>query len=128
MAAGKYNFLVEQGSQHEVTFRYKLSDGSYQNLDNYRVRMSVKNHLTDTDFVYQASTSSTDDAGHSQHFSIVTPQSDAENRGKFVLTIPTSVTTDFDFNQGVYDLELVEGEVVTRLLEGKFRVSPQVSV
>ena len=128
MTAGKYNFLVEQGAQHEVTFRYKLSDGSYQNLDNYKVRMAVKNHITDTTFVYRAS-SDRDEAGHANDSAIVADQGTAANTGKFILTIPTNTTTNFGFNQGVYDLELVDpNDVVIRLLEGKFRVSPQVSV
>lgn len=127
MAAGKYNFIVEQGAQHEVTFRYKLSDGTYQNLSTYRVRMAVKDHITDTDYVYRASSSSSDDANHLQHFTIASPQS-GDDLGKFTLTIPSGTTTGFDFNQGVYDLELVDSsDVVTRLLEGKFKIKPQVS-
>ena len=127
MAAGKYNFIVEQGAQHEVTFRYKLSDGTYQNLSSYRVRMAVKDHITDTDYVYRASSSSSDDADHLQHFTISSPQS-GDDLGKFTLTIPSGTTTAFDFNQGVYDLELVDSSnVVTRLLEGKFKIKPQVS-
>mgnify|MGYP007029102075 CR=1 FL=1 len=127
MAAGKYNFIVEQGSQHEVTFRYKLSTGSYQDLTNYRVRMAVKDHITDTEYVYRASSSAADDAGHSEHFTIVSPQA-GDDLGKFTLTIPSDTTTNFTFNQGVYDLEIVDSsDVVTRLLEGKFKVKLQVS-
>lgn len=127
MAAGKYNFIVEQGTQHEVTFRYKLSDGTYQNLDNYRVRMAVKNHPTDTTYVYRASTSSSDDTDHLEHFTIASPQSN-DDLGKFTLTIPSGTTTGFEFTQGVYDLEIVDGnDVVSRLLEGKFKIKPQVS-
>lgn len=127
MAAGKYNFIVEQGSQHEVTFRYKLSDGTYQDLTNYRVRMAVKDHITDTDYVYRASSSASDDSDHDEHFTIVSPQN-GDDEGKFTLTIPSATTADFDFNQGVYDLEIVDGsDVVTRLLEGKFKIKLQVS-
>lgn len=126
MAAGKYNFIVEQGAQHEVTFRYKLSNGNYANLNNYRVRMAVKDHITDAEYVYRASSSSADDADHLEHFTIVTQIND--DLGKFTLTIPAGTTTGFDFNQGVYDLELVDSnDVVTRLLEGKFKIKPQVS-
>lgn len=127
MAAGRYNFVVEQGTQHEVTLRYKLSSGSYQNLTGYRVRMAVKDHITDTTFVYRASSSASDDSGHLEHFTI-SDQSNQSTVGAFVLTIPTSTTEAFTFGQGVYDLELVDsGGVVTRLLEGKFKVKPQVS-
>jgi hypothetical protein len=127
MAAGKYNFIVEQGSQHEVTFRYKLSSGSYQDLTNYRVRMSVKDHITDTAYVYQATSDDTEDTGYDVDFTIASPQTGSD-LGKFTLTIPSATTTDFTFNQGVYDLEIVDSsDVVTRLLEGKFKIKLQVS-
>ena len=130
MSAGKYNFIVEQGSQHDVTFRYKLADGTFLNLTNYRVRMSVKDHLSDTNFVYQATSDSSADSGGTvaflQHFTI-SDQSTAQ--GEFVLSIPTATTTGFNFNQGVYDLEIVAQDgTVTRILEGKFKIKLQVSV
>ena len=126
MAAGKYNFIVEQGSQHEVTLRYKLSSGGYQNLTGWRARMSVKDHITDTDYVYRATSNSTLDTNYAQDFTILTQQGD--DVGRFTLTIPVATTTNFTFGQGVYDLELVDGtNVVYRLLEGKFKIKPQVS-
>lgn len=130
MAAGRYNFIVEQGTQHEVTFRYKNTAGAGINLSGYRVRMSVKDHITDTEFVYRATSNTTadDGTGFLQHFAIGTSQSVPTTSGYFTLTIPTGTTTAFSFGQGVYDLELVDGTgVVTRLLEGKFKVKPQVS-
>ena len=130
MAAGRYNFIVEQGTQHEVTFRYKNTAGLGINLANYRVRMSVKDHITDTEFVYRATSNTTadDETGFLQHFAIGDSQSIPTTSGYFHLTIPTGTTTAFSFGQGVYDLELVDiNGVVTRLLEGKFKVKPQVS-
>lgn len=126
MAAGKYNFIIEQGSQHEVSFRYKLASGSYQSLTGYRVRMSVKDHITDTTYVYRATSDSTADSGYAQDFTIPTQAGD--DIGVFTLTIADSTTTNFTFNQGVYDLELIDsGDNVERLLEGKFKIKPQVS-
>ena len=128
MSAGKYNFVVEQGSQHEVSFRYKLADGTYQNLDSFRARMSVKDHITDTAYVYQATSDASSDTGYNVHFVKTASQGTAANTGKFTLTIPAGITAAFTFGQGVYDLELVSnGGVVSKLLEGKFKVKPQVS-
>ena len=128
MAAGKYNFIVEQGAQHDVTFRYKLADGTYQNLTGYHVRMSVKDHISDTTFVYQATsdTSQTAQSSFNQHFTL---SDQSATPGQFVLSIPAGVTRNFSFGQGVYDLELEVNStgVTTRLLEGKFKVKPEVS-
>ena len=126
MAAGKYNFIVEQGSQHEVTFRYKLANGNYQSMTTYRIRMSVKDHITDAAYVYQATSNDGVDAGYYEHFTI--PTQTGDDLGAFKLTIPDSVTQNFTFNQGVYDLEIIDGVgTVERLLEGKFKIKPQVS-
>tara|TARA_R100001510_G_C7654366_1_gene213019 strand:+ start:3636 stop:4025 length:390 start_codon:yes stop_codon:yes gene_type:complete len=128
MSAGKYNFIVEQGSQHEVTFRYKLADGTYQSLTGYHVRMSVKDHITDETFVYQATSdqSQTGQSGFAADF-VISDQS--ATPGQFVLTIPSGTTRNFNFNQGVYDLEIAVNSsgLTTRLLEGKFKVKPEVS-
>ena len=130
MSAGKYNFIVEQGSQHDVTFRYKLADGTFLDLTSYHILMSVKDHITDTNFVYQATSNSSADSGGTvafqQHFTI---SNQGSAQGQFVLSIPTATTAGFNFNQGVYDLEIVAQDgTVTRILEGKFKIKLQVSV
>lgn len=126
MAAGRYNFIVEQGAQHEVTFVYKNSEDVPFDLTGKRVRMAVKDHYTAEEFVYRATSSSADDTDYAQHFVIATQADD--DLGKFTLTIPSAITDQFTFNQGVYDLELVHdtGEV-DRIIEGKFKVKPQVT-
>ena len=132
-----FKLLMSSLQDHPITFRqtrYKLSDGTFLNLGGYRVRMSVKDHISDTAFVYQASSDVSggrdDSSGFLQHFTITgaNPQV-GDDIGKFTLSIPVATTTAFDFNQGVYDLELVAGDgTVTRLLEGKFKIKLQVSV
>ena len=126
MASGKYNFVVEQGSQHEISFRYKLANGNYQNLTGYRVRMAVKDHISDEGFVYRATSNNTVDSGYSNHFTI--PTQTGDDLGKFTLIIPSGITDGFTFNQGVYDIELVDStDIATRLVEGKFKIKPQVT-
>ena len=125
MAAGKYNFLVEQGAQHVLTFTYSDDSNIGIDLTNMSVRMGVKDHISDVSYVYTATSDTSVDAGFAQDF--VIPVQVDSTKGQFVLTIPSATTDSFIFNQGVYDLELVEGSVVTRLLEGKFKVKPQVT-
>jgi len=126
MASGKYNFIVEQGSQHEVTFVYKDSSDVGISLTGARVRMAVKDHITDTEFVYRATSDATADTGYLDHFDI--PTQSGDDIGKFTLTIPSSTTDAMTFNQGVYDLELVNSDSsVERIIEGKFKVKPQVT-
>ena len=126
MAAGKYNFIVEQGSQHEVTFNYANDEGTGIDLTGYRIRMGVKDHITDVDYVYRASSDASVDVDYEENFTLL-PQT-GSTLGSFKLTIPSAVSDGFTFNQGVYDIELVNSSgAVTRILEGKFKIKPQVT-
>ena len=120
MAAGKYNFVIEAGATYTTTITYVNNMDS--NIPITRARLSVKDHITDETYVYRATTNNSLDVGALQHMALLTPS------GKFSLTIPSTVTAGFTFNQGVYDCEvfLTDGSIV-RILEGKFKVKPQVS-
>lgn len=120
MAAGKYNFVIEAGATYTTTISYV--NNTEVHIPITRARLSVKDHITDETYVYRATTNNSLDVGALQHMALLTPS------GKFSLTIPSTVTAGFTFNQGVYDCEvfLSDGSVV-RILEGKFKVKPQVS-
>lgn len=120
MAAGKYNFVIEAGATYTTTITYVNNTDS--NIPITRARLSVKDHITDETYVYRATTNNSLDVGAFQHLQLLNPS------GKFSLTIPATVTAGFTFNQGVYDCEvfLTDGSIV-RILEGKFKVKPQVS-
>jgi hypothetical protein len=120
MAAGKYNFVIEAGATYTTTISYVNNTDSY--IPITRARLSVKDHITDETYVYRATTNNSLDVGAFQHLQLLSPS------GRFSLTIPATVTAGFTFNQGVYDCEvfLTDGSIV-RILEGKFKVKPQVS-
>jgi len=142
MAAGKYNFVVEQGTQHDVDFRYKLASGSYEDLSpiaidgvstSWKIQITVKDHITDTAYVYRATSNGTADAafkephlsGVNEHFTIAADQ--VEDKGKFSLSIDNNTTELFTFNQGVYDLVLIAPDgTTTKILEGKFKIKLSV--
>ena len=125
MSAGKYNFIVEQGAQHVLTFMYSTDSNVGISLANMSVRMAVKDHITDDNYVYTATSDNTVDPTFHNHFKIL--DQEGPTLGQSRLTIPTEITNQFEFNQGVYDLEAIEGAEVTRLLEGKFKIKPQVT-
>jgi hypothetical protein len=52
----------------------------------------------------------------------ITPES-----GSIDVLMSAQVTEDFNFDTGVYDLELYSGSVVERLLEGKVKISREVT-
>ena len=115
MAAGKYTITVEQGATWTRTITV-TDDGSARNLTGYDIRMHVR-------------------AGYGSAETLLELEigdgitiSDAPN-GVFELLLTAAQTAALPAISGArYDLELEDGAgVVTRLLEGAFTVSPEVT-
>ena len=115
MAAGIYNFTIEQGSTFTRTFKYKDSTGTAIDLSNHAIRMQIRDSIgAPTPLL-----SITEDNG----FSV-----DGTNTNEFTLTISATNTKDLTFNTAVYDIEIEDNaNVVTRLLQGKIKLSLEVT-
>lgn len=116
MAAGIYNFTIEQGATFTRQFKYKTSEGVGIDLTNYAVRMQIRKTI-------DASTpelSITESDGLSVG---TTP----ETNHIITLTIAASTTESMTFDTAVYDLEIDLQGVVTRLLQGKIKLSKEVT-
>lgn len=110
MAAGTYNFTIEQGT----TFNRVLTlqeNGSAMNLTGYSVASQIR---------------STHDSS-SVTGTISCTISNASN-GEITLTMTNSTTSGIEEGIYVYDIEITSGAgSVTRILEGKVTVSPEVT-
>lgn len=86
-------------------------------LTNYTARMTIRENIDDTTAIVELTSTGgeiTIDA----------------TLGKVTFTIAASVTATFDFDEAVYDLELVDDSVepvVTRILEGKVELCDEVT-
>lgn len=110
MAAGKYNFTLEQGStfSREITVQ---ENGSAMNLTGYSSRMQMR---------------STHDSSTVGLSFTATVSSAAE--GKVQLSATATQTAAIEEGIYVYDLEIESGSgTVTRLMEGKVTVTPEVT-
>ena len=111
MAAGTYNFTLEQGS----TFSRQITvqeDGTALNLTGYTARMQMRStHDSSTIALTYTST-------------IASPASNG------IVNLSATATQSAAIEEGiyVYDLEIESsGGVVTRLMEGKVTVTPEVT-
>lgn len=111
--SAKYNLVVDQATTFTFQFVIKNDDTPW-NLTNYTGIMTVKPFSNSTTTTLLAST----DNG-----SMVL---DAVN-GRVTVNF-TDQQTNITPNRYVYDLVLSSGEEVTRILEGKFIVTPGVTV
>ena len=110
MAAGKYNFTLEQGAtfSREITVQ---DSGSAMNLTGYTPRMQMRS-THDSSTIALTFTATVSNA----------------SQGKISLTATDTLTSAVEEGIYVYDLE-IESSVgtVTRLMEGNVTVTPEVT-
>ena len=113
MSAGTYHIKIEQGATFALTLTYKDANDSAINLTGYAARMQLRKNINDD----TAIVSLTDGSG-------ITLGGAA---GTIEITISATTTAGLTATEGVYDIELESGGVVTRLLSGTYTVSREVT-
>ena len=119
MAAGIYNFTIEQGATFIRTFKYKDSNGDAISLSSYDIRMQLRTSIGNNSTII----SLTETAG--PNGSILTVG--GTNNNEILITISATDTAAMSFDTAVYDLEIESLNVVTRLLQGKIKLSKEVT-
>jgi len=118
MSAGKYDINAEQGSTFSLTLTYKDSSGSVIDVSSNTARMQVrKSELSssklldiDTNGVTGGITGGT--GGITMNASGIT--------GNINVAVDATTMTNVPAGRFFYDLELVDGTTVTKLIRGKF--------
>lgn len=115
MPAGTNNFVIEQGATFDITMTYYTDESEQTPVDltGYSARMTIKEKVEGTTILELTS-----DAGE-----IVL----GDDAGTIQILVAASVTANLDFEYGVYDLELVTGSTVERLLQGQVTLSKNVT-
>lgn len=113
MAAGRYAFVIEQGATWDQTLTWTIDDEPVD-LTGYSARMQVRQQVASPTPVL----SLTDEDGIEL----------GGEDGTIRLSRSAAQTAALPAGSFVYDLEVVSGGgVVTRLIEGGFRVKPEVT-
>lgn len=129
MSAGRYSFTIEQGATLDFELAYKDSDNNPVDLTGYQGRMQLR-PSAGSDIKYITLSSSLAADGTGLNFN----GSDGLNpptSGTIGIFISANSSSQLDFNEAVYDLELATGSefpIVTRLLEGQVRLSKNVTL
>ena len=125
MASGKYSFVIEQGATIDFEVQYKDSSNAPVNLAGYQARMQIRSDYGGSLIANLSSSLDSDGTGLNLSGSNgITPVAS----GSIGIFISAASSSNFNFNEARYDLEIVSGSIVTRLLEGKVRLSKNVTV
>ena len=127
MAAGKYTFIIEQGATTDFELVWKDSNGSRVDLSDYTARMQIRSDYGSTGTLHANLTSTLQDDGTGINMSGSNGSTPVQS-GSLGIFISAASSSVFNFDEARYDLELVSGSYVTRLLEGKVKLSKEVTV
>ena len=129
MSAGRYSFTIEQGATLDFELAYKDSSNNPIDLTGYQGRMQIRPSVG-SDTVYITLSSSLDADGTGLNFS-GSNGSTPPTSGSIGIFISANSSSQLNFNEAVYDLEIVSGTTyptVTRLLEGQVQLSKNVTL
>jgi len=125
MAAGRYNIIIEQGATYQIELQYKDSNNTPIDLTGYSGRMQIRPSIgSPTSYLYLSSSLQPDRTGLNFSGSNGTTPPSSGSIGIFISATTSSL---FTFTNGVYDLEIQSGSIVTRLLQGNVQVSKEVT-
>jgi len=116
-AVTKVNMYIPQGATYGHKFLYRQeSDESIISLNGYTARLHIRDKVTSTAALYEASTDEGDGI------------TITGSQGEVYLEIPAAITAAWTWTRAVYDLEIISGiGKVTRIAEGNVKVSPEVT-
>jgi hypothetical protein len=112
--AGTYNITMDQGAQWTLTVVYEDSNGNPIDLTGYTARMQLRKKFDSTTAVLTLATGG--------QGIVITPLT-----GTLELTATTAQMLAIEGGIYVYDLELTNAGVVTRLMMGSATVRSEVT-
>lgn len=118
MTAGVYNMQIEQGADFVISVFYKEEDGTPVDLTGFTGRGKIREKATDSAAIIDLTVAIVDAAGGEVLVSLTAVQT---------ATITTTGDGYLEKELYYYDVELVNGSSVTRLLNGKCFVSPEIT-
>lgn len=125
MAAGKYSFIIEQGSTYQSELVYKDSAGEPIDLTDYSARMQIRPSPGSTT-LYLTLSSSLGPDGSGLNLNGLNG-STPKTSGSIGIIISAYSSSLLTFDQAAYDLELYSGSFVTRIIEGRVQLSKEVT-
>ena len=114
MPAGQYDITCDQGATFSRVITWKNSNGTPIDLTNYTARLQVRSNYPSSTVLLDLTTEN----GGITLGGVL---------GTITLAATATATAAIAADEYVYDLELITGSNVTRVVEGSFTVTPEVT-
>lgn len=125
MSAGKYSFVIDQGSTVNFEIQYKDSAGTPIDLNGYGARMQVRSDYSSNTILMTLSSSLLPDGtGLNMSGSSGTKPLTSGSIGIYISAATSSMMT---FDKALYDLEIHSGSYVSRILQGQIKLSKEIT-
>lgn len=125
MAAGKYNILIQQGSTFALQINYTDSNDNPISLERYGARMQLRPTVESSTIILSLSSSlNADGTGLNMSGS---NGNTSPTSGSIGIHISAATSSNFSFDECYYDLEIHSGSFVDRIIEGKVKLSKEVT-
>jgi len=125
MAAGRYSFIIEEGATLNLQIDWSDANGNPIDLTGYHSRMQIRPTI-ESDVVILSLSSSFSEDGTGISLNGASGELPLSS-GSLAIQISATTTEGLNFVDAYYDLEMVRGDVVNRLLEGKVKLSKNVT-
>ena len=123
MAAGKYSFIIEQGSTVNFSINYLDSNGQPIDLSQYGSKMQIRETYSSPPLLTLSSSLNGDGTGLNMDNAV---------SGAIGIYIASCTSSMLTFAEALYDLDIISGSgdcpTVTRILEGKVKISKEVTI
>lgn len=121
MAAGRYDFVIEQGATFSRQVTWENQDGTAVNLTGYSIAGKIRRKTSDQVAVIDLTCAITNANDGIFTFSLTNTQTAS-------LPVATGPTAEKEYLKCVYDIEATSsGGAVYRILEGIVYISPEVT-
>lgn len=126
MSAGRYSFVIEQGATLNLNVQWNDSEDNPISLEGCHARMQIRPEIGSSEVLLSLTSSFANACGSGLNLSGSDGLTPVQS-GSIGIIISAYSSSLLNFNEAYYDLEVVNGCDVTRLLEGKVKLSKNVT-
>lgn len=141
MPAGDYDIYAEQGATFKLSMRYRDENNTPINLNATTAKMQVRKSKTSNDVILSISEAGVTGGGETGYWEpgssfdgiagiggiALNAGETGPSTGGIMISVDANTMSNVPSGSHFYDLKLIQGATVDRILQGKFVVDAEVT-